>query len=487
MAELCDLVLEGGQVVTPGGIVQGGVAVRDGRIAAIGGRQDLPPARRTLDLRGRTLLPGVIDPEGHMGGRRPLADDMASETRAAAASGVTTWNLQLNSVNMLPVPGGIQAPEQIPSLTEALPRLMAAERLAMIDFCLTGIVSNDAQVAEIPSLAREHGVLSYKFHLELQGPWNAQAGGPEPAYDFDDGTVYAACEAIAALGPPARIFYHCENWEIARVLQQRLQAQGRTDMGAWDDHSPAFTEAAHARAYLYFAEVTGCPVYLVHCTNERTVAEVLRARQAGVDVAAEIGIHYLVLHREVWRINPPLRDQATHEAMWRALARGDVDCVGSDHVAHTNTRESMETGNVWTTGRGFPSRVEALLPMLLSEGVNAGRLSLERVAQVASETPARILGLYPRKGAIQVGADADLVVVDLEREATITRAMLHTVTPWSAYEGRHVKGWPVMTLLRGEVVMEWPDDAPKARIVGAPRGRYLRRALQKAARARPSQ
>src|SRR3954468_8404104 len=129
MAELCDLVLEGGQVVTPGGIVQGGVAVRDGRIAAIGGSRELPPARRTIDLRGRPLLPGVIDPEGHMGGRRLLADDMESETRAAAASGVTTWNLQLNSVNMLPVPGGIQTPEQIPSLTEALPRLMAAERL----------------------------------------------------------------------------------------------------------------------------------------------------------------------------------------------------------------------------------------------------------------------------------------------------------------------------------------------------------------------
>ena len=123
------------------------------------------------------------------------------------------------------------------------------------------------------------------------------------------------------------------------------------------------------------------------------------------------------------------------------------------------------------------TRVEALLPMALSEGVNAGRLTLERLAQVASENPARIFGLYPRKGAIQVGADADLVVADLDREVTITKDILHTVTPWSVYEGRRVKGWPVLTLLRGEVVMEWPDDAPRAQIVGSPRGRYLRRTL----------
>jgi dihydropyrimidinase/dihydroorotase len=477
MPEQCDLALVGGRVVTPGGVVAGGVAVRDGRVAAIGGARDLPPAARTIELRGRVLLPGVIDPECHMGSHRPLADDLESETRAAAATGVTTWGLQLNSAMMAPPPGGIQTPEQIPSMAEAVPRLLAAEARASIDFYLTPIITTDGHVAEIPWLAREHGVTSFKLHLQMRGPWGMQAGGPQPAYNFDDGTVYAACEAIAALGPPALVLYHCENWQIARVLQQRLEAAGRTDMGAWDDHSPWLTEAADARTYLYFAELTGCPAYVVHCTAEQTVAEVQRARQAGGQVYAQVGVHYLVLHKDAWRINVPLRDRATHEALWRALASGAIDCVGSDHVAHTRTRESMETGNVWTTISGFPSRVEGLLPMLLSEGVNAGRLTLERLAQVTSEAPARIFGLYPRKGAIQVGADADLVVADLEREVTVTAGMLHTATPWTIYEGRRVRGWPVMTLLRGEVVMEWPDDAPRAQIVGPPRGRYLRRVL----------
>ncbi|HEY7066540.1 MAG TPA: amidohydrolase family protein [Chloroflexota bacterium] len=477
MAESCDLVLVGGPVVTPGGIVDGGVAVRNGRITAIGGARDLPPAARTIDLRGRALLPGVIDPECHLGSHRPLAADVESETHAAAATGVTTWGLQLNSAMMAPPPGGIQAPDQIPSMADAVPHLLATESLATVDFFLSPIITTDAQVGEIPMLAREYGITSFKFHLQMAGPWGHQPAGPQPAYNFDDGTVFAACEAIAALGPPARVLYHCENWQIARMLQQRLQAAGRTDMGAWDDHSPWLTEAAHARAYLYFCEVTGCPAYVVHCTTEQTIAEVQRARQAGVDVYSQVGVHYLVLDKDAWRINVPLRDRATHPALWHALASGAIDCVGSDHVAHNRPRAAMETGNVWTTISGFPSRVEGLLPMLLSEGVNAGRLSLERLAQVASETPARIFGLYPRKGVIQVGADADLLVVDLEREATVHAGMLHTATPWTIYEGRHVKGWPVMTLLRGEVVMEWPDDAPKAEIVGPPRGRYLRRPL----------
>jgi len=164
--------------------------------------------------------------------------------------------------------------------------------------------------------------------------------------------------------------------------------------------------------------------------------------------------------------------------LWQALASGAIDCIGSDHIAHTRTRESMETGNVWTTISGFPSRVEGMLPMMLSEGVNKGRITIERLAQVASENPARIFGLYPKKGAIIPGADADLIVVDLKRRATITKQLLQTITPWSVYEGREVTGWPVMTLVRGSVVMEWPEGEPRANVTQACVGQYLRRQLR---------
>jgi hypothetical protein len=238
-------------------------------------------------------------------------------------------------------------------------------------------------------------------------------------------------------------------------------------------------KAGHARTYLYYARILDCPIYVVHATTKETLAEIEKAK--GAVAYSEIGTHYLVLHKDAWKINVPLRDRSTHETLWRALASGAIDCIGSDHVAHTRTREAMETGNVWTTVSGFPSRVEGMFSMMLSEGVNKGRISIARLAQVASENPARIFGLYPKKGAIVPGADADLVVVDLERKVKITRDILHTVTPWTIYDGWEATGWPVMTMVRGHIVMEWPEGGPRARISDGWPGEYQRRRLVRSA------
>ena len=468
-----DIVFKNGWIVTPAGVVEGGVAIIGDKIAAVGRDAYLPTAEREIDLAGKYLLPGAIDPECHLGSHRALADDFYSETRAAAAAGVTTWGMQLVS---LAITGGaekVKGPADIPSFTQAMPLYYEASRSAAIDFFLTPILGTDEHVAEIPYLAKEHGISSFKLHLQMQGPWKSSW----PAYAFDDGSVYRVFESVAKLGAPAIALLHCENWEIARVLEQQLKEAGRTDMGAWDDRSPAFTEAGHARTYLYYARVAGCPIYVVHVTTTDTIAEINQAKAEGLTVYSEIGTHYLVLHKDAWKINVPLRDRSTHELLWQALASGAIDCIGSDHVAHTRTRESMETGNVWTTISGFPSRVEGMLPMMLSEGVNKGRITIERLAQVASENPARIFGLYPKKGAIIPGADADLIVVDLKRRATITKQLLQTITPWSVYEGREVTGWPVMTLVRGTIVMEWPESEPRAKVTQACVGQYLRRQL----------
>ena len=469
-----DLVFNNGLIVTPSGVIEGGVAIVDGKIGAVGRDDYLPAADRRIDLAGKYLLPGVIDPECHLGSHRALADDFQSETRAAAAAGVTTWGMQLVSLAITGGADQVKGPADIPSFTKAMPIFYQASHTAAIDFFLTPIVSTDEHVKEIPYLAQEHGISSFKLHLQMQGPWKSAW----PAYFFDDGSVYSVFQSVAMLGAPAIALLHCENWQIAQVLQKQLMDAGRKDMGAWDDRSPAFTEVGHARTYLYYARVAGCPIYIVHCTTKETVAEIEKAKAEGLRVYSEIGTHYLVLHKDAWKINVPLRDRSTHDALWQALSSGAIDCIGSDHVAHTRTRESMETGNVWTTISGFPSRVEGMLPTMLSEGVNKGRISIERLAQVASENPARIFGLYPKKGAILPGADADLVVVDLKRRATITKDLLHTVTPWSIYEGWDVTGWPVMTLVRGNIVMEWPEDAPRAKVTDASPGQYLRRELR---------
>ena len=165
----------------------------------------------------------------------------------------------------------------------------------------------------------------------------------------------------------------------------------------------------------------------------------------------------------------PLRYRDTQEALWQALARGDVDVVGSDHVVAwpPADREAMYRQSIWDCRTGF-SRVETFLPVMLTHGVHEGRISLERLVQVCCENPARIYGLFPRKGTVAVGSDADLVVVDLSREVTVGPEHLNTRAGWSIMEGKTYHGWPVLTLLGGRVIAEWADDAPGPRPVGEP-------------------
>ena len=161
--------------------------------------------------------------------------------------------------------------------------------------------------------------------------------------------------------------------------------------------------------------------------------------------------------------------------MWEALARGRIDSIGSDHVGQRKTKEEMDKGNVWETLSGFPSRVEVLLPALLSEGVNKKRITIEQVARISAENPARIWGLYPKKGSISVGADADLVLVDLNRSMEISRDTIQSAASWSIFEGWKFKGWPIATMLRGNVLARWPEGTNRPIIEDKPMGMYVQR------------
>jgi len=181
-----DLVFKNGLIATPAGTIEGGVAILDGKIAAFGRDTFLLAADREIDLAGKYLLPGVIDPECHLGSHRPLADDFRSETRAAAASGVTTWGMQLVSLAITGGADKVKGPADISSFTQAMPSYYDAARSAAIDFFLTPILGTDEHVEEIPYLAKEHGITSFKLHLQMQGPWKSAW----PAYAFDDGSIY---------------------------------------------------------------------------------------------------------------------------------------------------------------------------------------------------------------------------------------------------------------------------------------------------------
>ncbi len=489
MTDQLDLVIKNGTVVLGSGQYQVSVGIKDGRIAALAPDELMPPAKEMIDATGLHVLPGIVDSEAHPGCYVPFDEDMRSESRAAACAGVTTWGIQAPVTRLGTKPfKEVVSRADVVSFNDSFPSAVEViETESFVDAYLTYMLETDQHAREIPQYAEEHGVTSYKLYLQTRGlgrsdntedtNWPSRRAGL--GHGIDDGTVYQVMENVAHLGYPAICHIHPENWEIARVFEERLRASGRTDFGAWTDRSPDFLEAQHVRAYAYMAaQVPGhVRLYLQHATTRLTFEEIAKARAEGLELYAQTGPAWLWLEPEYgWRINVPLRRRDAIEALWAALADGTVDVVGSDHVVgwEPSSHEAMYHPEIWSCRTGF-SRVEMILPVMLSEGVNAGRLSIERVVQVICENPARTAGIWGRKGSLLPGFDADVVLVDLDRVVDVSEHHLNTRSGWSLMQGHQFTGWPVKTILRGRVTAEWSDDAPGMRPIGEARGRYLRR------------
>ena len=495
--EKLDLAVVNGTVVLGGGRYRVAVGVKDGKVVALAPEDLLPPAKETIDARGNYVLPGIVDSEAHPGCYVPFSYDMTTESRAAACAGVTTWGIQAPVTRMGTEPfKEVVSKADVVSFNESFPSAKKViEDVSYTDAYLTYMLETDQHAREIPQYAEEHGVTSFKLYLQTRGMrgmaededsnWPSRRAGL--GIGIDDGTVFMVMEEVAHLGYPGIVHIHPENWEIGRIFEQRLRDAGRTDFGAWTDRSPDFLEAQHIRAYSYMAMQTPghVPLYLQHCTTQLSFEEVLRARAEGLELYAQTGPAWLFTEPEGgWRINVPLRRRDNIEALWMALAEGIVDVVGSDHVVgwEPASYEEMYNPNIWDCRTGF-SRVELFLPVLLSEGVNKGRITMERLVQVSCENPARTAGLWGQKGSLLPGFDADIVIVDAGREVTVGKEHINTRSGWSIMEGHDFTGWPVKTILRGKVTAEWADDSPGMRPVGDPTGQYVPRKLQGAARA----
>jgi dihydropyrimidinase len=466
-------------LVTPEGIVRGGVRMEHGVIQAIGTDAQVPPGDDTIDAGGRFVLPGLVDAQAHLGLNGAAVEDVGSETRIAAASGVTTWNLVQ--------PGRTLALGAHASLGEAVGAFVeAADGRAHCSLALTPVLTTLAEVGEIPALAADWGISSFALQLDTRGGWLPTEWAPvrDPGLPaFDDAVAYAALRAVAALGEMGLLTMHCENVEVVRTLEAELRAAGRTDAGAWAERSPGYLEAMDVRTFGYLAEHLRARLLVQQATARATLDAVRAERRRGARLLAQTATHHLVLDDGDAKTSVPLRPRTEREDRWRAVAEGVVGCVTSLHLAPVRDdegrplpREDVLGSDVWGALPGFPARVETHLPLLLTEGVQAGRLSMARLCEVACAGPARMLGLWPRKGAIRVGADADLVVVELGRPRRLDPDGLLADQRWTPYAGREVTGWPVLTLVAGEVVAEWSENG--CWTADRPRGRYLRRTAE---------
>lgn len=447
-----DIVIRGGTLVNAWGRVRADLGITGERIAALGEPGQRLEGTRVLDATGLFVLPGRIDPHVHMYWPDwDRAEGIRTSTRAAIAGGTTTvLHFVITSGSLL---------EHL----DEMRRLFDAN--ALCDGAFHGQVTSELNVTEIPELARR-GVISFKFSMAYRG-----AEAKPPLQGMDDGLLFRGFREVGRLGDGALAMVHAENIEVFFGLRDELKASGRTDV-RWTEARPPFCEEEAMNRAIVLAGAASCPLYIVHITIRQGPRIVRDARARGGRVIGETCPQYLTLTKDTdpvrAKINPPLREADDCAALWTAVADGSLSTIGSDH-APTSLRHKTD---LWTGIVGVPG-VETALPLLLSEGVNKGRLSLERLVDVTATAPARIFGLHPAKGVLQVGSDADIVLVDLDEERVVDgRRDLHQGSDFSPYDGMRLRGWPVMTLLRGRVVMQ--DRKVKA---DPGTGRFIARSL----------
>ncbi|HYF95276.1 MAG TPA: allantoinase AllB [Symbiobacteriaceae bacterium] len=458
---LADLILRGGTVVTPRDSYTADVAVRGGKVVAVGDLSGLEAAA-VYDATGLVVLPGVIDE--HMHTRDPGAEhkeDFAHSTRSAAAGGVTTV---------------LEMPNTVPPVIDAASFAAKAEYLApkaFVDFGLWGLVLGDANRAHIAEMAQA-GVVGYKLFwgYGLNPKTLALVYNFKPGDDVimppDEGQIYEMFETVAATGRLVSV--HAENHSVITRLASRERDANPTSYEAFLRSRPPFTELMTINAGIELAGATGVHLHILHMSAHAGTVLVDRARARGVRVTGETCPHYLLLGAEDFgrvgidmKVLPPIREQANAEELWAAVRAGRIQAIGSDHAPHTLAEKQ---GNIWAAPAGACG-VQTMVPLMLN-AVNEGRITLNQAAQLLSENPARLFGLYPRKGAIRVGADADFTVVDMKKEHVLTREELLSKNPMNPFHGIRVKGMPVAAFLRGRQIMQ--DGRP----LGEPAGQLIR-------------
>jgi dihydroorotase-like cyclic amidohydrolase len=472
-----DTVVLGGTVVFPGeGRIRCDIGVRDGRIAAIADDLGSSAGGDVVDAQGLHVFPGGVDAHMHFGIYRSIAEDVASETESSLVGGATTALSYFRT--------GHHYLNKTGPYREILPEVLAAsDGLARIDYGYHLAPMTSGQIDEIEWLAGEAGIASFKYFMFYKGLNLAGDSEDSDAFTMSDdkydfGHLFSMMEQIAAAdarrGGEGRISLslHCENAELIKLFMARTQAASLQGARAWHEARPPLTERLSVHEAAILADATRCRVNLLHLSSAEALRGALEARSLypSLDVRCETTLHHLVLTHDMLdgtggKVNPPIRTRDDVDALWGAVLRGDIDWVASDHAC---CMESQKGDDVWPALPGFGGTA-LLYPVMLSEGYHRRGLPLERVADLVGAAPARAFGCHPQKGSLTIGADADLTLIDLDREQVVTPELLHSAQDHTPFEGVRLKGWPVRTMLRGATAFA------DGEVVGEPTGRFVAR------------
>ena len=435
-----DTVVHGGTVAFSSNAYEASVAIKGERIVAVGPHDMMPRADNYIDASGKYVLPGAIDCHVHL--RPTPGDDWTVGTRAAALAGLTTI-----------IPFGAYNAENEESLPEAINRWKEeAKNESLVDYAFHYILSNTPYIIDSLAEAISMGVTSFKMFMTYD-------------HRVSDAFIAKVMDIVGANGGIVQL--HAENGDVIEYLMNKAIAEGRTKPTDFPATCPPWAEAEAINRGILMGAMTNCPMYIVHLTTQLGLERIKEAQRQGQRVWTETCPQYLLLDETAMerlgpfaKIGPPLRpaDGVNQNALWDGTENGYISAIGSDHAPASTAMKEQGWDNVFRAPNGEPipfgaPSIETIVPLVFSEGVVKRNLPIWWMARMMAENPARIFGLYPRKGVIQPGSDADLLIIDPDAEATIKAQNHQSTTGYTPYEDWKVSGKPWMTMLRGRVLL----------------------------------
>ena len=441
-----DTVITDSHIILTQGMVDKNLIIDDGKI--IGLTNDVPVCDNKINGGGLICVPGPIDTHVHYGVYSPIDQAAKTESHAAAIGGITTM------MRMLRLGDSFSSSLQ--------PQLDSASQNHYVDYAIHASVFTPKQIDEM-SLCVKKGITSFKIYMNLGGevghvymdmPPNSSSLVAAKV-DVTDAIVEQTVKTAASLGCP--VLVHAEDYESCGCGIKTAREKKQDGLSAWSEsRSPEF-EAKAIKTVSKFGRDYDCVIYFVHIGSERALLQIEEERKLGTKIFVETCPHYLTLSYEkqqgyLAKVMPPIRTENDRKAIWRALSGNKIDTIGTDHVAN-QLKLKLDGDDVWGALAGFPG-IGTVLPILLNDGVNQNKITLEQFVQFTSTNAAKIFGMYPQKGTLEKNSDADITMIDLKKEKKVTSDLFGGFSDYIVYEGRNLKGWPVKTIVRGEIVAD---------------------------------
>lgn len=423
-------------IVSTTGKFAGCLGVKDGKVSIIAESIDGLEAKEVVDCGGKYMLPGFIDAHIHPYDPGPNhREDFEHLTASMAAGGITT---------------GCMMPFQNPVICDVETYEYTRNYYngkAYVDYGIHGgVIATNVDKAD--ELWKNTGATAMKAFMCFS---------TDDCPFLEDDTFYAHLEILAKNGGVAMI--HCENDGIIKLRERELKASGRKDGRAYNASHPDYAEIEAIKRALLFLKQTGAAAVIVHISTAEGLRLIREAQEEGVKVWAETCSHYLTFTVDDMdtlgpklKFSPPMHEEPNRQELWKLVEKGYVDTISSDHCPFSSEEKFADMDDIWKTPNGIPG-VQAIAPVLLN-GVNEGRLTLEKVVELTSLNASKIYGLYPKKGVLQIGSDADFTLVDMDIEKEFSEVDNKSKCQWSPYFGLKFKGWPVMTVCRGEIIFK---------------------------------